>query len=202
MQQYPKKEQRIFEGVLALAEGGADLHLITVSDIARAAGIGKGTVYEYFSSKEDILAGTILYCIEGELDGAERAMQAETSFDGCLESAGRLLAEVLEQRLVRYRLMMDSLQRSVSAQPAGRYVQQVQLQRGRLGRLVRRLIDLGRAEGRIRPEYSDEYCLFVLRAALHGLVICCGDPLACPRGPAPAGRALANAAQMLRRALG
>ncbi len=202
MQNYPEKERRIFEGVLALAEGGADLHLLTVQDIARAAGIGKGTVYEYFTSKEDILAGTVLYCIEGELDGAERAMQAEISFDGCLKGVARLLAEVLERRLVRYRLMMDSLQRSVSAQPAGKYGQRVQAQRGRLVRLARRLIDLGRAEGRIRPEHSDEYCLFVLRAVLHSLVISCDDPLACPRRPAPAGQALACAAQMLRRALG
>lgn len=202
MQQYPEKEQRIFEGVLALAEGGADLHLLTVQDIARAAGIGKGTVYEYFTSKEDILAGTILYCIEAELDGAERVMQAETSFDGCLEGVGRLLGEVLEQRLVRYRLMMDSLQRSVSAQPAGKYGQRVQVQCGRLVRMAKRLVELGRAEGRIRPEYTEEYCLFVLRAALHGLVVSCGDPLAVPARPAAAGRALACAAQMLRRALG
>lgn len=197
MQPYSEKERRIFEGVLALAGDGADLYLITVSDIARAAGIGKGTVYEYFSSKEDILAGAILYCVEGELDGAERAMQTETSFDGCLNAAGQLLGEVLEQRIVRYRLMIGSLQRSANAQLAGRYGQQVQAQRGRLVRLANRLIELGRAEGRIRPEYTSEYCLFVMRAALHGLVACCCGPFAGSGRPA-----LANAAQMLRRALG
>ena len=36
----------------------------TVSDIAEAAGIGKGTVYEYFKSKDEILEEVFLYYME------------------------------------------------------------------------------------------------------------------------------------------
>ena len=205
MQTYPEKERRIFEGVLSMAEGGADLYLITVQDIARAAGIGKGTVYEYFSSKEDILAGTILYCIENELDLAEQALARETTFSGCLEGLGRLLSEVLEQRLVRYRLMMDSLQRSDAAHSATKYCQKVRAECDRIVRIAKRLIELGRAEGKIRPEYSDEYCLFVFRSALPGLVLSYDTPFV-PQGEKGAGQriqqALLSAVQMLYRALG
>lgn len=203
MRNYPKKERCIFEGVLALAEGGADLHLITVQDIARAAGIGKGTVYEYFTSKEDILAGTILYCIEEELDGIEEALQRETGYDGCLDCLGRWLGEVLEQRLVRYRLIMNSLQRS-AVHPSEKHCGQVRAQSGRMLQMTRRLIALGRAEGRIRPDCTDDYCMYVLRAALSGLVLSCGGPLAqAGVGPGQQVRqALSCAGQMLRRALG
>lgn len=203
MRDYPKKERSIFEGVLALAEGGADLHLITVQDIARAAGIGKGTVYEYFTSKEDILAGTILYCIEEELDGIEEALQRETSYDGCLACLGRWLGEVLEQRLVRYLLIMDSLQRS-TMQASERYCGQVHAQRGRMLQMARRLVALGRAEGRIRPDCTDDYCLYVQRAALSGLVLSCGSPLP-GAGPEPGQQvrqALGCARQLLQRAFG
>lgn len=206
MRDYPKKERGIFEGVLALAEGGADLHLITVQDIARAAGIGKGTVYEYFTSKEDILAGTILYCIEEELDGIEEALQRETSYDGCLACLGRWLGEVLEQRLVRYLLIMDSLQRSAArpGRSSGQHCEQVRAQADRMMQMIRRLIALGRADGRIRQDCTDEYCTYVMRAALSGLVLSCSGPLGQP-GPGPARQvqqSLACAWQMLRRALG
>ena len=49
------KALAVYEAVLDLLDGGADLNSITVSEIAERAGIGKGTAYEYFSSKEDMV---------------------------------------------------------------------------------------------------------------------------------------------------
>lgn len=41
----------------------------TISDIARAAGIGKGTVYEYFSTKEEIIEQTFEFFVRSlEMD--------------------------------------------------------------------------------------------------------------------------------------
>ena len=47
-----EKELAIYQGVLRLLEQGADIHALKASDIAAAAGLGKGTLYNYFSSKE------------------------------------------------------------------------------------------------------------------------------------------------------
>lgn len=53
-----KKRDLILDAMQELmAEGKASS--ITVSDIARKAGIGKGTIYYYFSSKNDIIEGVI-----------------------------------------------------------------------------------------------------------------------------------------------
>lgn len=38
-----------------------------VQQIADEAGIGKGTVYEYFASKDEILQGMALYCFDTEI---------------------------------------------------------------------------------------------------------------------------------------
>lgn len=40
---------------------------ITISEIAKAAGIGKGTIYEYFSNKEDIIF-ELMACLQEEYD--------------------------------------------------------------------------------------------------------------------------------------
>ena len=62
------KKEKIFEGVMRLAREGADLRLVTVQQIADAAGIGKGTLYEYFSSREEIIAATLMYAVDAELE--------------------------------------------------------------------------------------------------------------------------------------
>ena len=46
---YSPKEIAAFRGLLQLAAGGNCFSNIKVQDIATAAGIGKGTLYEYFS---------------------------------------------------------------------------------------------------------------------------------------------------------
>ena len=42
-------------------------HNVSVSEIAKTAGIGKGTVYEYFSNKEDIVL-ELMECLQREYD--------------------------------------------------------------------------------------------------------------------------------------
>ena len=51
----------IYEAVLELLEEGVDLSELKVADIAARAGIGKGTVYDYFDSKEEILGKALLH---------------------------------------------------------------------------------------------------------------------------------------------
>ena len=52
---YSPQQLAIFEGVYALARQGRDLNTVRVQEIADAAGMGKGSLYEHFKSKEDIL---------------------------------------------------------------------------------------------------------------------------------------------------
>ena len=48
----PEKKAAVFRAVLHLLRQGRPLGDLKVSEIAEAAGIGKGTVYEYFPSRE------------------------------------------------------------------------------------------------------------------------------------------------------
>lgn len=58
---YSPKEKAVYEAVLSLFSEGADLNCLTVSEITRRAGIGKGTAYEYFSDKEEMIAKALFY---------------------------------------------------------------------------------------------------------------------------------------------
>ena len=55
------KEIAVYQAVIDLFWEGADLNKLTVSRITEKAGIGKGTAYEYFSDKEEMIAKALLY---------------------------------------------------------------------------------------------------------------------------------------------
>lgn len=58
------KRTLIIESVLKLAKQGVDVTEATIQNIADEAGIGKGTIYEYFSSKDEIREAVILHVMD------------------------------------------------------------------------------------------------------------------------------------------
>lgn len=78
----------------------------TITDIARTAGIGKGTVYEYFSTKEEIINHTFEYFVHSleldfaqvlisELGPAEKLEQIFNGFADFLDSDSRDMMELM-----------------------------------------------------------------------------------------------------------
>ncbi len=57
LDQDDQKRIKIFEACIKVF-GEKGIHKTKIADIAKEAGIGKGTVYEYFKSKDEILAYT------------------------------------------------------------------------------------------------------------------------------------------------
>lgn len=57
----PEKMRLMFEAVSEFIKEQRDISSIKVQDITTKAGIGKGTAYEYFSSKEEIIANALMY---------------------------------------------------------------------------------------------------------------------------------------------
>ncbi len=55
------KVEAIYNAVISLLIEGKKLEKMKVSDITERAGIGKGTAYEYFKSREEIIAGALVY---------------------------------------------------------------------------------------------------------------------------------------------
>ena len=72
-----EKVQKMYEAIAGFVEEKRDLSTIKVSEITSRAGIGKGTAYEYFSSKEELIVyATLWLCgqqMEQMIHGASRA---------------------------------------------------------------------------------------------------------------------------------
>lgn len=74
------KMKKMFEAITALILEGADINTMKVSDITARAAIGKGTAYEYFKSKDELIVKAVLYELETLLQEVEDSIKACRSF--------------------------------------------------------------------------------------------------------------------------
>lgn len=70
----------LYNAVRALSSEGADLTQLKVSEIAAKAGIGKGTTYEYFKSREELIVKAILYNIYNHVHIVQGRIQQQKGF--------------------------------------------------------------------------------------------------------------------------
>ena len=66
MDNHAARKAAVYEAALQLIARGVSPAAMTIQQLADTAGIGKGTVYSYFSSKEEILQGLAEYCFARE----------------------------------------------------------------------------------------------------------------------------------------
>lgn len=78
----PQKVLKIYQAVTDLMAQKADINTIKVSDITECAGIGKGTAYEYFSSRDEIIIMALLYDYGTKLHELEQLLGEVSGFRG------------------------------------------------------------------------------------------------------------------------
>ena len=151
------KGQRILEAAVEIFST-KPFHQVKVEDIAAAACVGKGTVYEYYKGKDDLFAavfeeGGRIYMreMEASLDregpvGEKLTNLIRTHLDFISKHRQRALLLLAEQRII-----------------APREVHQAILERrSRLLSLVRQTIRQGMEEGIFRPLDEEMAALFVI----------------------------------------
>ena len=75
-----EKVLQMYEAVHSFMLEKRDISTIKVVDITSAAGIGKGTAYEYFSSKEEIIASAMAYEYKNKITELVNCMFAQSGF--------------------------------------------------------------------------------------------------------------------------
>jgi AcrR family transcriptional regulator len=87
----PDKEEAILEAA-ARVFSGKPFHEVLIDDVATAAGVGKGTIYRYFPTKDDLFFAAILHSFDRLSDALAESLAQETSPRRRLE---RIAREVL-----------------------------------------------------------------------------------------------------------
>jgi AcrR family transcriptional regulator len=118
----------------------------SMRQIAEAVGLGKSTLYDYFSSKDDI----IVYVIQGHMEKLLQRAEAILSESGLASEHLRgimqmHLAFLLENKAFYLRLVFQAQRLKVESQ------QRIQVQRYAYQDLVKSLIETGIQQGCFRP---------------------------------------------------
>jgi AcrR family transcriptional regulator len=145
-----RNRQRILDAAAsAFAEGGLDVPLETV---AERAGVGIGTLYRHFATREDLVAGCFLGRLDAHVRAAEDALTAPdgwTGFRQYVESACGLQAAD--------RGLNDLLTRTFppgyALEPSRRHAYE----------LAVRILDRAKAEGTVRADaVPEDYAMLLM----------------------------------------
>lgn len=104
---YSEKEIAIFEGIIALMEKGINPYSIKVSDIAKSANIGKGTIYDYFSSKEEAISQAILFGIRKEIENVYARIKSKEGFKEKFYEILHIIAECIDNNIYMFRVLLS-----------------------------------------------------------------------------------------------
>ncbi len=76
----PEKVRLMFQAVIDFIGEKTDVNSLKVQDITGRAGIGKGTAYEYFSSKEELITLAILYDYSKKIEELKGILDQQDNF--------------------------------------------------------------------------------------------------------------------------
>ena len=137
------KQEAILEAA-ARVFAEREFHEVLIDDVASAAGVGKGTIYRYFETKDDLYFATILYGFDQISAALPETLRQEGSPARRLE---RIAREVLRFSWNR-RYLMTIVQNDDRRFPARE--EQLQKRRETLARLIQETILDGIRSGEFR----------------------------------------------------
>lgn len=195
---YKEKELLIMHALLKLLQDGAAISEIKTSDIADAAGIGKGTLYNYFKTKEDIIARTITYSIDTQVNELFEQMAKADGFREKCYAVLHVVHGIISNENSSFHLLLFNLGGKDMEQLFGD-LSFLQKYLACIRERVMLLAQTGAEEGLIRLNADEEYTYNAFASALMGFVHarCCMDDPA----EQTLNRAMDNAYTLLIKAL-
>ena len=162
----------IYHAVEDIIAEGVDLATMRVSDIAARAGIGKGTTYEYFTSKEELVVKAMIYLVDSMTKRILNNMERKDSFHDKFMLLLEEMEEKVKQRacILKYfhmlgdlnlcepmrDLLLDENEETKNANPM---------------RIIRYLLEEGRKEGIICDRYSQAYMETIMFSKIIAFVV-------------------------------
>ncbi len=174
------KVKALYDAVLELLNENADVNTLTVSDITKRAGIGKGTAYDYFSCKEEIIAGAIIY--DAQTQGVESWERLENipGFEEKIHYCYRWVVDCMQEQRAFARFLFLSTHSGGAKDDIMKKLQSMLAecrQCGDMGpmMILGNLCDCGMRECYIRKELPKQAAMYMLLGSLTSLVMYLGE---------------------------
>ncbi len=163
--QVPPKVIAMYRAVNTLLQENKDISEMSVSMITGLAGIGKGTAYEYFDSKEEIIVCALLYEIRTVTEQASEQLKSCPDMES---QVGKMLL-LVEEHSQCVDAIMAFLHLLTDHSKEGNFLRARMSEcnvNGPVDQLIRQIIDDARARGELREDLPLSYITNALLARM------------------------------------
>lgn len=168
--EYSSKEEMIYRTIQKLMKNVGDIQDLRMSDIAAGAGIGKGTLYLYFNSKEELIMKTLLYVITQQINDIRKLINSRGSFRHKCISALKAIAKMeYENHAVMKTLISDKSLNSFS-DIYNREPEILANMRSEVYDIILRLVKCGEDEGILPRQSNIDYVCQVIVSVTSGYI--------------------------------
>lgn len=166
-----EKVLAMYQAVWAMLDEGQDMSKMKVSDITTRAGIGKGTAYEYFRSKEEILSRAMNYDFQIQYQIILERVKKQESFRSALECCFDWLEENEDRRRLGRQFIRH---RNCPESPEDTQREFCKMQSDMaavVNEVLGHIVKLGRDQGYIRKGITDKMAILQILFQLVGFFI-------------------------------
>lgn len=164
--EHSSKELAILEAAIHLLRKGIHPYEIKVSDIALQAKVGKGTIYEYFDTKEEVIGQSVLYNMEKDRGALLEELAQTKGFFPRIDRIMDRIRDSVFDPLSPFHLMMAAKDFTGILQKCVPGKEPFQREMDHFHEILDCIIREGRKEGMIREKDSQDYLRLVLKSAL------------------------------------
>ncbi len=164
------KKRRIMAAAEQLFKTG-QFHEITLEDVSRLADVGKGTIYLYFTSKDDLFFQTAIAAFEQMCELFRQDVDVGSSVEKDLRRACEIISKFMEERRPLFRLMHAEAERTLGKGGAlrQRWIQHRKKLTQAIAEIIRSGVQRGQVRDDVSPEVLAEYFLGMLRTSFNEL---------------------------------
>lgn len=164
--EYLEKEIAIMEGTIHLLRSGIHPFQLKVSDIADAAGIGKGTVYQYFTTKEEVIGQSIRYNLQKNMEDMVGEMIRTSGFQRRLDLVLDQIQRSILDPLSPFQMIASAKEYGGIIKNCGSEEDPFPKNLDRFHKILDLVLEEGTNDGVIRDDDSVFYRRTVLKSAL------------------------------------
>lgn len=167
---YSPKEIAIFKAVATLLHAGRKPHEIKVAEIAKAAGIGKGTAYEYFSCKSELIRQAFIYHLQLEGKRLDERLAKFDDFKNAFFDLLTFSLDMIESRMPSLWTMLSTLDPDEVHAILGSGDHRLEGILDGIDEKLDLVMQMGMRQGYLDPDSSRSYRRFVLTGTLSAFI--------------------------------
>ena len=165
--QLPPKVVRLYGAVIELIEEGVDIGSMKVSQITERAGIGKGTAYDYFDTREEIIVHALMFFMEEAARNLEQEIWEKETFSQRME----LFMDSIDRQAEKGACLLCLVNLVFEASDLGQLFRKLLNEHRKeeaclLSSLERKVVEKGIADGEIRKDLPTAYMAYILMAKI------------------------------------